>query len=1365
MQKRTIHTVVFLGAVMVMLAGLTAGRAAPSRAEPAQTDVTLFAVADATVKSWQPATNFGSDGTLDLSYNAIDGVQEAVFLVRFDLTSLPADAVIDAASLQLYLTAASGASPVQVAVFYVTSAWAENTVTWNSFPTADPIAIQASVDSTVDSFKSWGITSYAAAWHSNPAQNHGIFLRGPSDVFARTFQSREGGSHAPRLAISYHVPTPTHTPTNTATHTSTPPTPTHTPTNTATWTATHTSTPPTHTHTPAPPTATHTPAPPTATHTPTATPTDPSVVHLTLCAAEDAFIDQANPDSNYGQAPELIVGHEERPGEIFARRVLARFDLSSIPTGSLIESAAFQARLIVADGVSTVDLDLHAAEGFWDEASVTWGNQPRVTQAPVATAPVGVGVPAVISWDVQELVQGWVNGDLENWGVELRGPEQAPSWVRMFESRHDASFCPRLELSVQSSTTIPTPTPLPTATPTPTATPICVQPDAAGNSFTAAAPLIADGRDVQEYICPSSDVDWWKFPVQSGQEITVSLYDIPPAADYDLLLISPSQGLAASSERFGPGRVEFISHVAWETGEWRVLVRGKGVADWSRTHPYSLRVNLGWACFVPDEPGVSFDTAEPILPSLPQANVSRPRTGYLCPEGDEDWYRFDVSGGQIVAITARLTNLLANYDLHLYSPDGVLRGSSQQTGATDEVIAFWANDIPGAWRMRVVPGEPGAHHINPYTLDVSLTGHVDLTVLGIEVTQAIQSFDHPAGFDNSVPLVTGKPTVARVYVGVSGAAGPISNVTVELGIYESWNNVPWATLTLGPQPVPNQTVQEQRRSYISSFNFILPADWQLSDRQVLAARVNPGPTVPETNYDNNLAYASGTPRHISPRTLNLGFVPIRARDRSGNLVVPTLSGADFNDMLAYFRAVWAAPVNIWFKEGGPLDGDRNYIFPPGANNCGDDWSDLLDDLADLYDGWRNRPPNAYVYGLLHPDVPGGGGCGRVNDRGAGGWLRPNDGDTMAQELGHNVSRLHAPCGDPGGVDGNYPQYRDPQGNLYRSGSIGQVGVNVATGQVFDPDGPSGAADFMSYCGPEWISPYTWNALLGRMSSSPSVLQEAVQAAEAPHLLVVGQARENGQIELPRPFWIEPRPEGDYDYPGAGPFSLELQDVDGTPLFIRYFDRRLIDEHHTPDRFREIVPFPPQTEAIVFRYQGEIVRTTAVSPNPPEVTVLSPNGGEVWDGAGPFTITWQATDADGDPLTARVSYSPDGGATWQRLAVNLSGNSYTVDASGLAGSDAALVQVEVSDGVNTSADVGNAAFQVTHKAPEVLLLAPADGVSLRQGQPVLLQGLAVDAEDGPLSDAALIWSSSVDGPLGAGTDLAVYDLSPARTGSP
>ncbi len=247
--------------------------------------MTFYAVADATVRSWQRNTNFGSEETLDLLYSQGDVVAETVVLLRFDLSALPADAVIDSAVMELYLVYAAGDNPKSLAAYYVTSAWSESTVTWNTFPTADTTGIISSVDNVTGRYKSWSITSWASYWHNNPTENHGVYLRrltSETTYFERTFESKDHMENRPRLVVNYHLPTLTPTPTATATQTPTrTPSRTATPTNTPTATATRTPTPsPTSTATPTP-TATATPTltpTPTATATPTATRT-PTATH------------------------------------------------------------------------------------------------------------------------------------------------------------------------------------------------------------------------------------------------------------------------------------------------------------------------------------------------------------------------------------------------------------------------------------------------------------------------------------------------------------------------------------------------------------------------------------------------------------------------------------------------------------------------------------------------------------------------------------------------------------------------------------------------------------------------------------------------------------------------------------------------------------------------------------------------------------------------------------------------------------------------------------------------------------------------------------------------------------------------------
>jgi hypothetical protein len=174
--------------------------------------ITLTPVADATVKSWQPESYFGSESVLSLSYSAIDEVREAVTLLRFDVTSaIPSNAIIDSAVLELFLVDGVGADPAPVAAHFVTSSWAENSVTWNSFPTAEPIGVISQVDRSPGSYKSWWVTSFAQEWQSG--SNDGVYLRGPVDgtYYERTFESHEHSEMMPRLVVTYHLPSPTYT--------------------------------------------------------------------------------------------------------------------------------------------------------------------------------------------------------------------------------------------------------------------------------------------------------------------------------------------------------------------------------------------------------------------------------------------------------------------------------------------------------------------------------------------------------------------------------------------------------------------------------------------------------------------------------------------------------------------------------------------------------------------------------------------------------------------------------------------------------------------------------------------------------------------------------------------------------------------------------------------------------------------------------------------------------------------------------------------------------------------------------------------------------------------------------------------------
>jgi hypothetical protein len=67
--------------------------------------------------------------------------------------------------------------------------------------------------------------------------------------------------------------------------------------------------------------------------------------------------------------------------------------------------------------------------------------------------------------------------------------------------------------------------------------------------------------------------------------------------------------------------------------------------------------------------------------------------------------------------------------------------------------------------------------------------------------------------------------------------------------------------------------------------------------------------------------------------------------------------------------------------------------------------------------------------------------------------------------------------------------------------------------------------------------------------------------------------------------------------------------------------------------------------------------------------------------------------------------------------------------------------------------------VPNQAPTAAIQQPANGATFTQGAAVALQGSGTDPEDGALTGAALVWTSSLDGSLGTGASLTVTSLSP------
>ena len=140
---------------------------------------------------------------------------------------------------------------------------------------------------------------------------------------------------------------------------------------------------------------------------------------------------------------------------------------------------------------------------------------------------------------------------------------------------------------------------------------------------------------------------------------------------------------------------------------------------------------------------------------------------------------------------------------------------------------------------------------------------------------------------------------------------------------------------------------------------------------------------------------------------------------------------------------------------------------------------------------------------------------------------------MAHELGHNLSLLHAPCGDPAGVD---PDYR------HEDGSIGAWGYDHRDGSLVN----KGVKDYMSYCRPVWVSDYHFEKAV-RYRTAEAMMHGDESGRRGPSLLVWGSRSPSGELSMDPALVVEgrsllPQTPGDYTLTGLDGARRELFSV-------------------------------------------------------------------------------------------------------------------------------------------------------------------------------------------------------------------------------
>jgi len=177
---------------------------------------------------------------------------------------------------------------------------------------------------------------------------------------------------------------------------------------------------------------------------------DPTIeIKLDKSLGKDTYVDNRQPDTNFANLPDLAAYDNIAT----KTRSYIQFDLGSIPKGSTISGASLQ---LYAEDELGGNLYLRKVTSSWDEASLTWNNQPLFEE--VVDARIVDNKAAWAAWDITKLVNDWIGGKIVNHGVVLLSGEAGAGSGGLFSSSDfsaDIALRPKLVVDYVPDSALP----------------------------------------------------------------------------------------------------------------------------------------------------------------------------------------------------------------------------------------------------------------------------------------------------------------------------------------------------------------------------------------------------------------------------------------------------------------------------------------------------------------------------------------------------------------------------------------------------------------------------------------------------------------------------------------------------------------------------------------------------------------------------------------------------------------------------------------------------------------------------------------------------------------------------------------------
>lgn len=622
----------------------------------------------------------------------------------------------------------------------------------------------------------------------------------------------------------------------------------------------------------------------------------------------------------------------------------------------------------------------------------------------------------------------------------------------------------------------------------------------------------------------------------------------------------------------------------------------------------------------------------------------------------------------------------------------------------------------------------------------------NLSIVGTERTQGIQYWNRPAGQgsgyapDNSVPLVSQKETILRVYVDAANRTGryPIpTTVTGDLSV--SGPGVAFNAAPLAGAIAARSISSVNRSTLHHTLNFTLPASLchdYLECKLTVFDPQNPGDADSTTLFLNFVDVPPLPMRCVAVHYTGVDFYDQPVDAEPGWL--------DFGLVLTYVLRAFPIGALALDLPCDVIEWDKKIALTPN-------FLDLFHTILVM----RAFSGTDEVYFGLYPREAGCGGlCGY------GGWgaalSMVGDGPGAGHELGHALGRKHTQCAmnapDP---DPGYPTYAG-----YPAGSIGEVGLDPIALTVYDP---SKTFDFMSYCVPRWVSPYTYVALMEsviQLGSTEWPLELGFAANTVPTdflniFLRLHRESDRVRVEVMEAFHIPRQPPREGP-PESTEVTLELLAVDGSVLAVHPCTPVIDQGDRAPFReFRAIVPCFLEIDAVRVVEAGKVVSLLKRAQHSPSVEILT---SELTAKPTQVRLAWRGSVDDDvtPPLRYAVRYSADRGVHWRGLVSGLTREEHVVDLDRLPGGDSCLFQVVASAGLRTSIAVTEP-FSVPKRPRIPYIVSPLVGAEFDVGTRIALLGSGFSPDFGIAPSTEVQWRSETLGLIGVGYQLATDAL--------